>query len=144
MTIDEYYNKANSINLRDLVQETIIEQGDNIIFLNQYRLFNESKDADGDRLPYYKSIGYSSIKNKMNPSLGFGKPDLKNEGDFYRGFFVKVTKEEFELDSKDDKSGELKKKYGDKIFGLSEDHIEEFSKEFFNEALIENINKKMK
>lgn len=79
----------------------------------------------------------------MNPTLGWGKPDLKNTGDFYKAMHVTVTKDEFEVDSTDEKSGDLKKKYGDKIFGLSEQHIQQFNTEFFNDALIQKIKKKL-
>lgn len=137
------YDKASEIVITDVVQETLREQSDNIIFLNQYRLFNESEDTDGEPLEFYRSVAYSILKNQRNPSPGFGRPDLYDTGSFYRDFNLTVTDDEFEVDSNDEKSEMLKDKYGDKIFGLSESDMETFSGEFFNEAFIDKIQQKL-
>lgn len=141
MTILEMYEKASAIVIPDLVQETLTEQADVIITINQARLFNESEDTDGEPLEFYKSISYSIAKNEINPNPGFGRPDLYDTGSFYRDFNLTVTKDEFEVDSSDEKSNMLKNKYGDKIFGLSDSDLEMFSADFFNSILIEKIQK---
>lgn len=139
MTISDLYVNARAIDILDIVRETLLELGDTIITLNQFRLFDKSEDADGEPLEFYRSIAYSIIKNQINPSPGFGRPDLKDTGDFYRGFNLTVTEDEFEIDSTDEKSTMLKSKYGDKIFGLTNEELEAFSSEAFNKLFIEKV-----
>ena len=55
----------------------------------------------------------------------YGKPPgpirLYDQGDFYRGFFFDVRQDIFILDSADDKTMMLKKRYGEDIAGLGTD-----------------------
>lgn len=68
---------------------------------------------------------------------------LYDTGDFYREMFVDVGSEEIEIDSMDYKSDELQDKYGEKIFGLSDESKEEYREEAIP-VLIEKIKEILK
>lgn len=132
MTIEGFYNKAKQVNLKDLVIETMEEQREDIIALNQYQLYIHSEDSVGDKLENYKTLEYSLYKNRKNPDVGFGNPDLYDTGVFFRKMYLTVDQDSFEIDSSDKKSSDLKNKYGDKIFGLSSDSLAMYTKDYFN------------
>lgn len=101
-----------------------------IIRLNQEQLYKSSQDSLGRPLQLYKSAVYSLDKQKQNPGLAFGRPDLKLTGAFYSGFFVSVGYTGiFTVDSKDSKAGKLEAKYGFTIYGLDKANKTKFGKE---------------
>lgn len=98
-------------------------------------------DRNGERLDPYKSLTYALWKYQKNPLAGLNNPDLNLTGAFYRGFFVNIKGDSFEISSTDEKTGDLKSKYGPMIFGLSNQSLSLYTKnEFFEEfkSFIEN------
>lgn len=139
MTIQEYFLKLANTSLVDFVKEALVLNEDIVIFLNQMQLFNDSEKADGESLREYASPSYALWKNSRNKGPGYGNPDLYDTGSFYRGFTLKVSGWEFEIDSTDSKSSDLKSKYGNTIFGLNQQHLSELGKEYLQGQIIELI-----
>lgn len=139
MTIAEYHKNAKAINLQQLAADIIEEHRDEIVMLNQRQLYTKSETQKGAKLDPYRSTVYAEYKYAMNPLAGLGRPDLSLTGDFYKAFYVKVTKTTFEVDSRDKKAGHLKEKYGDEIFGLSDDSLAELTKDYIEVALLTRI-----
>ena len=88
-------------------------------------------NADGDPIGQYQSEIYAEMKHSMNPLPGFGVPDLKLTGAFYRATSVSVGSQTLKIDSSDSKSTELQAKYGKEIFGLNG----VYKREYLNESL---------
>lgn len=83
----------------------------------------------GNKIGQYKLEPYAEKKNRMNPLPGFGVPDLKLTGAFYRGINVKISGEMVITDSSNIKSEGLQKRYGPEIYGLDEQYKGEFLRE---------------
>lgn len=99
----------------------------------QDQLFERGEDAEGNKItPEYTPFTKMIKRQKGQPT---DRVTLKDEGDFYRGFYVKSQKFPVIFDSRDSKTGELVFKYGKEIFGLSEKSKEEFRQEHTNEAI---------
>lgn len=66
---------------------------------------------------------YTELTKEIKQSKGqpYDRVTLLDTGDFYARIFAKVQGDELVIDSEDWKSDKLKKKYGERIFGLSED-----------------------
>jgi hypothetical protein len=137
-------NRFESLDLRAQIPSLIESTEETIIALNQRQLYTQSIDKDGDPLGGYRSAEYESLKASMNPILG-GLVDLNFTGAFYRGFrLLTVDENIFEIDSTDSKSEQLENKYGEAIFGLTEDSLSEYALGAFFDAMagyIESITK---
>lgn len=108
-------NKSKKINLIKIVLEVVRETTEGLIVLNQGQL-QDNKDSSNKSLGKYKSKSYARRKGRTTV-------DLKLEGDFYKGFFVKADKFPIIFGSKDSKTFFLKGRYGDKIFGLTKENL---------------------
>lgn len=71
----------------------------------------------------------AKIKKGRDPDV----VTLYDSGDFHNNMFLDVGSDEFEIDSMDYKSDLLKAKYGERIFGLSDESKEEYISEVFPE-----------
>lgn len=82
----------------------------------------EGLDREGNPIrPTYASPEYAALKQRLNPRPTTGTPDLRLTGAFQRKIFLRFVQDAFELDSTDEKTEELVFKYGDVIFGLTEE-----------------------
>ena len=128
MTIEGLLNKVKSVDARKAVPDIVQQTSYEIEALNKTQLFNYGVSSDGLKLvPSYSSIAYAREKNYANPRPGFGVPDLFITGSFFKDFYVKTTKNTFQVDSVNSKSSKLKEKYGDQIFGLTKDNIKVYA-----------------
>lgn len=128
MTIAEMHRRVKSIQLRQEVPKIVENTSYEIEALNKLQL-NQGLSSDGDKIKIrYRSNSYAKKKNQLNPAPGFGVPDLFLTGSFYKGIGVVVRGYSYEIDSKDEKSSRLEKKYGKQIFGLTPEHKSEYAK----------------
>lgn len=126
--IIDFYNKVKAITEEEInrgVLKVVEESKNQAIDLNTKQLF-EGRDAQGQSLGGYRSQAYADFKRTLNPR---GVVDLKLTGSFYNGFFAKADRFPVMFSSTDEKTGELKEKYGDEIFGLDQSNLEEFRQE---------------
>lgn len=126
----------------------IVRENENILVdMNTGQLL-QGKDSTGANIsPQYYSEDYATMKNDMNPRPGFGVPDLFLEGDFQEGFFVENVEAGWKIDSKDWKRNKLAGKYGEEIFGNTEQDETEFNKEYIlpelAEWMMQTLNEKL-
>lgn len=139
MTVEEYTQKMTKTDFLEVVKRSLMTLEDLIIAMNQEQLYIHSENAEGENLLTYNSIVYAIWKNNRNKAPGLMHPDLFDTGDFYRGFFLEVTDSEFELDSRDYKSDDLKDKYGENIFGLNKEHLGDLATDHLGSEIIKNI-----
>lgn len=94
---------------------------DFIISLNQSQLLSGQRSDGSTITPLYKAVTMR-IKKVSSPT-----PNLRDKGDFYKGMqliFNLVGSAEFTITSTDFKTLGLKAKYGDNIFGLTDQNIQ--------------------
>lgn len=87
------------------------------------------KDSMGRLLEEYESDAYAKMKKgpPFNSKAPMGIPNLYLEGDFYEGFTLKYSGYEMTITSTDVKTDRLVAKYGEDIFGLSEEQLKNLS-----------------
>ncbi len=116
------WTKALS-NTDEHFRRAIIENQEEILDLNVAQL-EVGKDALGELLDDYASDAYAQFKQALGSKSPLGTPDLILEGDFTEGFVLKVDGADFFITSTDEKKDRLRDKYGEDIFGLSEESLE--------------------
>lgn len=99
----------------------------------------EGKNALGEKVGRYRNPQYARMKNAMNPKPGYGVPDLKLSGNFHKGIYTDVRGDTIITDSTDTKTQKLADKYGEEIFGLSEEKKNVFIKEDLHPVFMEKI-----
>lgn len=108
----------------DIFRRAIVENQEEILDLNVAQL-EVGKDSLGEFLDEYLSEFYALFKISIGSKAPLGIPNLILEGNFTEGFILKGEGLEFFITSTDDKKDRLRDKYGEDIFGLSEDSLEE-------------------
>lgn len=100
-----------------LIQEYEIEY--ELCQLNRNQLYEYGINSEGDSLIPYKNLHYAEMKFNLR---GKELTDLFLSGEFQRNFFIEVNGEIYSFSSTDEKTGVLVTKYGDNIFGLTNDN----------------------
>ena len=89
---------------------------------------------------------YTPYTVKMKKILGqpSNRVTLRNEGNFHSSFYLKRESKEIEISATDEKTEALVDKYGEEIFGLTPDNLEEISNNYVKPALEEKIKEILK
>ena len=118
------------INLNSISVEAIMENKAEIIDLNTSQL-SIGLNAQGEQIsPEYQNPDYAKLKKSIGSKASLGIPDLKLEGDFYSGFDIVKRGDMAWIDSKDEKTPKLERKY-DFIFGIMPRNWNEFLRIIF-------------
>ena len=117
MTIRELAQKAQALNVQALKHKAVSNKSQLIVDLQRKQL-RQGKDADNNPLrAYYAS--YAKYKATLSTYYApAGVPDLYLTGSFHRGIHMKLSGDDYKLDSTDEKTGKLTGKYGH-IFDLN-------------------------
>lgn len=125
-TATEILERLQSLSVREMLIESIEETADLYVDLNTAQLL-EGKDGDNQPLrPQYAIESYADQKNRMNPLPGYGNPDLKLTGAFYKGYGVRVEGTDVVKFSTVSYADGLFEKYGNAIGQLDEERHEEY------------------
>lgn len=84
-----------------------------IVSLVKQRLFNFGVDGDGKKITPDYSLG--TIRSKKEKGQRTSHVTLRDEGLFYKGFYIRMDKYDVILSSTDDKTSFLLDKYGQAI-----------------------------
>jgi len=96
-----------------------------------------------NRLLRYRSKAYEMYKSRKNPIAG-GAVDLIDTGDFIDAMYLlKPRGNKYLFGNRDAKKKMLVEKYGNDIFGLSEDLFEKFLVDFIAQPFIKEIKQKL-
>ena len=126
MNISEYLSKLKTFNLLTEVEEIINENEKQVVELIERQLA-EGRRGDGTLLPLYKEAT-KIIKREKGTILLGDRISLIDTGDFWESIFATAYKGSVEIDAKDWKRDELIARYGDEVFLLADDSLEEISK----------------
>jgi len=119
--LEPLISKLSRFNLRSFVVY-ILEETKSEIEDYQIDQLRFGFDGTGKLIsPEYSSDDYARLKKELLRSEAPKyTPDLKLEGDFYRGIMAKVTRQFLEITSTDFKTPFLEKRYGDEILQLAD------------------------
>jgi hypothetical protein len=135
MTLLEMYSNTVTMDKDALIDECLEELKGRVVELNREQL-ESGLNVTGGRFRQYRNRKYAGMKARMNPKPGYGNPDLKLTGDFWRAFRAEV-KGGLEVYSTDPKADDLESRY-EGIYGLTADNLNELRADFlilFNEKL---------
>lgn len=141
-TIDQAYEQMKAIqkNMR-AIGMTVLRQTDEDYLDEQREQMLTGKNRDDNIIGEYTRENYRKKKLIMNPRAG-GFVDLFYKGDFQEELTLRfINSKSFTVYSQDVKSRKLEKKYGSKIFGLSQRHLEVYRKGSFVRPFKEGLNK---
>lgn len=113
-------------NMNEIVLSVVKKNEKFVLELNlQKQLYNGLNGKGESIRPKYSAVTIKRKKKKRQPT---DRVTLKDEGDFYQGFFVEYGTDEFSLQGDDFKTRFLIKRYGKGIFGLSDDSLNDLIK----------------
>lgn len=129
-----------------IFQEVIKENESVIVDMNaENQLFEKGVNALGVSISSYRPYSDKTVEIKKMKGQPFNRVTLRDTGDFHSAFFVRVSRENFSIDSTDWKTKKLVKKYGDQngdIFGLTDENLTELIMYYVAPEVLE-IAKKM-
>lgn len=125
-----------------IFQEVVKENESVIVDMNaENQLFEKGVNALGVSISSYRPYSDKTVEIKKMKGQPFNRVTLRDTGDFHSVFFVRVSRENFSVDSTDWKTKKLVKKYGD-IFGLTDENLTELIMDYVAPEVLE-IAKKM-
>src|ERR1700688_2324220 len=140
-TISELYEAFGQINLREDLQILILENGTAIAELVESQLEQGKLGNDTKIAPTYANKYYSKKKYGMNPTPGYGVPDLKVTGEYYKGIGVAIrSADEYVIES--DVPYALQPsitQYGDELLALSDENKQIYCNDTLGPAISDYI-----
>lgn len=131
MNILHFANKLKGIRIETLMDESIMDQKEDIIDSNIDSL-QRGFYPDGDRMPDYASASYAEFKKSIGSQAPMGVTDLKLSGDWAEGKYMdQIADGVFHIRSRDSKDDELMAKYGEDIHDLPRNYDKRAIKETF-------------
>ena len=122
-----------------IIIDLVRENEKMLIQMNVDNLF-AGIDNEGKRIvPPYKP---STIKRKKRKGQPFNRVTTRDEGNHHESIFIKYSDDEFELDAADFKKQYLVRKYGEELYGLTEENLGTLKK-IIEERLLEEVRKKI-
>lgn len=115
--------------LDSIIRQALEESESAVIELNIYsQLYDEGIRSDGKpvRPKYVKNT--IKIKQKLNQPTD--RVTLRDTGNFHESFLIIFEDDSFYITSTDSKTQDLVKKYGKKIFGLTEENLSKVIKQY--------------
>lgn len=124
-----------------MIQEIIMANEAYIIDMNAYeQLYNKGVNRLGVSIMDYRPYSPYTISYKKEVGQPHDRVTLRDEGDFYRGFFIEADDTMFYISSTDEKTDNLTKKYTNYIFGLTDENKAELTWEYIYPDLIDKLN----
>jgi hypothetical protein len=142
-TIEDLYNAFKQVDLRRELPVLIVNTKTQI----QIKVTNQMDKGElstGYKIaPTYGSDYYAGIKNKLNPTPGYGTPDIRLTGDLYNEIDITANEDEYDIESNVPyaKSPSILK-YGDNLLRMSEDSKQEYCDETLGPAIQSYITEK--
>lgn len=118
-----------------LIRNAVAVYEDEIITSNRNQMYAGYR-ADGS--PIKPDYTQATREIKIHNQQPYDRVTLKDTGRFYEEMTIYFDDDSFDIDSENWKSGKLKDKYGEKIFGLTESNTNALS-ELMQQVLIEDI-----
>lgn len=120
------------------VLDVVEENKEIVLDLNtEEQLFEKGIDSKGEKiLPNYTPY---TVNIKQVLGQPTDRVTLRNTGNFHNSFYLKRAAKEIEISATDEKTEALVDKYGNEIFGLTPENLEEISENYVKPALEQKI-----
>jgi len=135
MTIDELNIKVQAFDVLKELEIIIKTIEPEIIDSNTAQLYSGIKST-GESLGEYRP---ETVKYKKEKGQPYDRVTLKDEGDFYSGFYIQLRNGNFEVDSKDSKTDKLATKYSEDIFGLTTENMANITDDLITPKLTKKL-----
>ena len=140
MTILQLAENVRNISIEGIAYDIVTANDWRVVEAQKDQMMSGKDSAGEDIAPSYYSDAYADMKQRMNRHPDFGTPDLRLTGAFYDAFYLNFNT--MIVTSSDPKTPSLMEKYGNKIFGLSEESASRL-REFFNPRFREEFMKQL-
>lgn len=130
------------LNIEEISAGVVQDNSEVIADLNAGQLAQGIRSDNKPVLPEYSPLTVQLKSEKSGLSAVTDHVTLFDKGDFYKGLEAQVKGTEIDYGSKDPKADKLQKKYGDQIFGLTDDSADELSEGFIRPQVIDKIEQK--
>lgn len=108
--------RFEQVDLTALTANAMEANNAEIVELNKDQLFEGIDSKGNETRPGYTSFTRFVKQQQGKPS---DRVTLKDTGEFYSKFFLRLTGDMYSIDSTDSKTPDLKEKYGSDILGLT-------------------------
>tara|TARA_R110002050_G_scaffold72194_3_gene155432 strand:- start:113 stop:559 length:447 start_codon:yes stop_codon:yes gene_type:complete len=126
----------------EIIKMIVKKNANEIIGLNtKDQLFREGVNNEDQKLKPLYSNPYKKIKKALNQPTD--RVTLKLTGDFHKSFFVQIGNESFRIDAKDEKTKHLVKRYGERVFGLTNSNVDLFQELVVRPDLLKELRRKI-
>lgn len=140
VTVQDVLDRIVAYDLDFEAEESINDTKKEYTDRQREQLFSGVNEDSEKILPEYTVRTVAIKKKKGQPT---DRVTLKDTGSFYREIFIDPRKDEFIVDSADEKSAALQEKYGEEIFGLTEQNQEGYVSENLEPIFYERTQKNM-
>lgn len=104
------------------------------------QLYEKGINNEGVSIASYQPYQPATIEIKKQKGQPTNRVTLRDEGDFQRGWYTKPVTGGVEFDSHDWKNGNLADKYGEEIYGLTEENETDFRESYVRPRLQLELN----
>lgn len=127
-------------NINDYIRLEVIEDEAFICDMNsENQLFEKGITREGIKINSYAPYSKNTIAVKIAKGQPTNRVTLKDTGEFHASFVVYTDDTKFFIDAKDWKTNKLGEKYGEEIFGLTDENINELIWEYIYPALMNKV-----
>lgn len=109
----------------------------------QDQLYEQGVNNLGVSIADYKPYTPHTIAIKQVKGQPTNRVTLRDEGDFHRSFYLDINNQGFEIKASDDKTDDLKRKYGRQILGLTDENKAQLAHEYIKPELLEKMHKEL-
>lgn len=127
-------------NINDYIRLEVIEDEAFICDMNsENQLFEKGITREGIKINSYAPYSKNTIAVKIAKEQPTNRVTLRDTGEFHASFVVYTDDTKFFIDAKDWKTNKLGEKYGEEIFGLTDENINELIWEYIYPALMNKV-----
>jgi hypothetical protein len=133
MSLDKIARKLRELDLIEIAEKAIVKNDSSLIKYNtDEQLFQKGIDSLGRSLKEYTPTTKFLKRLKGQPT---NRTTLKDKNRFYEGFELDSKHFPFGITSTDSKKEKLTEKYGDEIFGLTDEN----ESEYLDEKIVDEV-----
>lgn len=127
-----------------MIQDIILEHEADIVAMNaDEQLYEQGENALGVSIMSYRPYADSTIRRKRAKGQPYNRVTLRDEGDFERSFFLKVSLFDFQIAASDFKTEYLTRRYGDEILGLSDENVGVLRREYLYPGIMDRMKQRV-
>lgn len=135
-TISEMRRRVDKLNMTGLVVGAMEENPDELVDMNRKQMDDGTLKTGSPITPDYTPLTKFLKAQKGQP---FDRVTLQDTGSFKSRMMLKIQGESFDIVSDDSKTGKLLSKYGENIFGLTDEHKAEAWNDLLQPSVVRNV-----